>query len=340
MRKIVCFDLEGPLSPQDNAFEVMGLLDGGKEVFEKISKFDDIISLEGREGYEPGDTLSLIAPFLVAEGIDENNVLEISNKAKVVNGSKELVNRLKKDGWIVKIISTSYSYHAHTIGDRIGVPSEDIWCTQIDFNELQKLISKDLKNRIKEVSHEIVEIDEIDGLVEKLDSFFFKELPKTEYGNPLERVKVVGGAKKLEAVKEISKKYKVPLQDISVVGDSITDYKMLGEIKKHDGKSIVFNGNQYAIPNAKYAVGSENIRYIEPILNSNEPEKLVTQWEKNIEKIEKNTESAPKPIKDLLIELETSIPDIRLVREEETEEIVKKHIKYRKTVRGEAADLG
>ncbi|WGI17341.1 hypothetical protein [Methanonatronarchaeum sp. AMET-Sl] len=340
MSKIVCFDLEGPLSPQDNAFEVMGLIDDGKKIFEKISRFDDIISLEGREGYEPGDTLSLIAPFLVAEGIDEGDVCEISDKARVVDGSKELVRSLKEGGWVVNIISTSYRYHAHTIGERIGVPPEDIWCTDIDFQGLQESLSPGLKKRIREMGEEIVNIEDEDKLVKKLDDFFFKELPKTEYGDPLERVKVVGGAKKLEAVKEISESLNTPLRDISVVGDSITDYKMLGEISKAGGKSIVFNGNKYAVPHARFAIGSENILFIEPILRSNEPEELVRKWISNINEIKKNPEKAPKPYKELLVKLNTSLPDIRLVEENIVDEIVSEHLGYRKVVRGEAADLG
>ena len=61
----IFFDLEGPISPQDNAYEVLGLAKDGERVFEVISKYDDILTLEGREGYEPGDTLKLIVPFLL-----------------------------------------------------------------------------------------------------------------------------------------------------------------------------------------------------------------------------------------------------------------------------------
>ena len=61
MDRIVCFDLEGPLSPQDNAFEVMGAIPRGLEIFSALSTYDDILALEGRQDYEPGDTLKLEA---------------------------------------------------------------------------------------------------------------------------------------------------------------------------------------------------------------------------------------------------------------------------------------
>ncbi|GAF96811.1 unnamed protein product, partial [marine sediment metagenome] len=61
---MICFDLEGPLATQDNAYELMKLFPGGGKVFEVISRYDDLLTLEGRADYEPGDTLVLIAPFL------------------------------------------------------------------------------------------------------------------------------------------------------------------------------------------------------------------------------------------------------------------------------------
>jgi len=40
----------------------------GASVFEVISRYDNIISLVGRKGYEPGDTLALIVPFFLLHG--------------------------------------------------------------------------------------------------------------------------------------------------------------------------------------------------------------------------------------------------------------------------------
>ena len=57
MKGVIVFDLEGPLSPMDLAFELMGLREGGDKVFAVISRYDDLLTLEGKAGYEPGDTL-------------------------------------------------------------------------------------------------------------------------------------------------------------------------------------------------------------------------------------------------------------------------------------------
>jgi predicted HAD superfamily phosphohydrolase len=74
--KLICFDLEGPLSPQDNAYELMKLFPDGGKIFEVISRYDDLLTLENRPDYEPGDTLALIAPFLAYHRIGERVCLE------------------------------------------------------------------------------------------------------------------------------------------------------------------------------------------------------------------------------------------------------------------------
>ena len=58
---LICFDLEGPLVPQDNAYELMKLFPSGGKIFEVISRYDDLLTLEGRADYEPGDCVARIA---------------------------------------------------------------------------------------------------------------------------------------------------------------------------------------------------------------------------------------------------------------------------------------
>lgn len=68
---LICFDLEGALTPQDNAHELMKLFPRGHKIFEVISRYDDLLTLECRPDHEPGDTLALIIPFLVYHGITD-----------------------------------------------------------------------------------------------------------------------------------------------------------------------------------------------------------------------------------------------------------------------------
>ena len=134
MPHIVCFDLEGPLSPQDNAYEVMGLFKNGHRIFETISRYDDLLALEGKEDYEAGDTLMLIAPFLVYHCITEDDIKLVSKKAMLVEGAHDLISELKKNAFEPYIISTSYEQHAHSIGSRLGIPVTNIASTRFPLN--------------------------------------------------------------------------------------------------------------------------------------------------------------------------------------------------------------
>ena len=46
MANFICFDLEGPLSPQDKAYELMKLFPNGDKIFEVISRYADMLALE------------------------------------------------------------------------------------------------------------------------------------------------------------------------------------------------------------------------------------------------------------------------------------------------------
>jgi len=60
---LICFDLEGPLAPQDNAYELMKLFPNGDKIFEVISRYDDLLTLEGREVMNRETLLLLSFPF-------------------------------------------------------------------------------------------------------------------------------------------------------------------------------------------------------------------------------------------------------------------------------------
>ena len=63
-------DCEGPISKNDNAFELTcHFIPDGDRFFTLISRYDDIqADIVKRPGYKPGDTLKLILPFLKAYG--------------------------------------------------------------------------------------------------------------------------------------------------------------------------------------------------------------------------------------------------------------------------------
>ena len=278
MDKIVFFDLEGPLSPQDNALEVMGLVDNGQQAFAVISRYDDLLALEGREAYEPGDTLKLILPFLVLHGVGAEDIQGVSSKALLIAGAGELVAALREDGWRVHVISTSYQQHALRVAGELGIPDRDVACTRLDPGGLaSRLKGADLAF-VKEtwdfiqrisggVSLEAIAGGAVDDQIRpKLDEFYWEVIPRTELGQSLRGVEVVGGRRKVRALEGFCREAGTYLGQVAVVGDSITDFQMLKAVEAAGGLSIVFNGNRYALPFGTVAVASASLMSLLPVL--------------------------------------------------------------------------
>jgi energy-converting hydrogenase A subunit R len=253
---LIFFDLEGPLSPQDNAYEVMSLIEGGDQLFEIISRYDDLIALEGREGYEPGDTLALIVPFLLLHGITDEEIVKVSDQAKIVDGVPSLISKLHAEGWKVSVISTSYEQHAYHICSKIGVERKNIACTRLRLDELKDEI-KDF-SVIRKAEEEILRLKD-DDIVERLDLFY------EDIHDLFRSVRVIGGERKVDAMLEMINGEDT--SEVFVVGDSITDYKMLRRVRDGGGISIVFNGNEYAIPYANIGFASLDMRFLHILLS-------------------------------------------------------------------------
>jgi energy-converting hydrogenase A subunit R len=271
MPKVVCFDLEGPLSPQDNAYEVMGLFKNGHRIFETISRYDDLLALEGRENYEAGDTLMLIAPFLVYHTITEDDIKQVSKKAMLVDGARDLITHLKKNGFMPYIISTSYEQHAHNIGWQLGVDFENISCTKFPLDRYIMDLGEEDSEFLARAEEDILEMyPPINDMKVKmrLDKFFFSELPASPFGKIMDKMSVVGGARKVTAAKNIAELHGMGLKDLAVIGDSITDFKMLKAVHEAGGLAAAFNGNQYAIPYATVGCATTNMMDMYDILKT------------------------------------------------------------------------
>ena len=354
MEKTICFDLEGPLSPQDNAYDVMQLI--GKEgasIFEVISRYDDIISLEGRKGYEPGDTLALIVPFFLLHGITKGDIVRVSERAKIVEGAEYLFEMLQAENWDIYIISTSYEQHAYNIGRKLGISEDNIMCTKLD---LERSIQKDVCSVIKKAEEDIIElysdIENTERIVNRLNEFFFVQLPSL--GFDIFTTKVVGGERKADAVRAIAKEKGVALSDVIAVGDSITDYKMLNEVATHGGISVVFNGNEYAVPYANVSLASDDIRVLHIVCNAFVREgkgavmDMVTKWEDNRAGFEADPGAIPDSeitadIKEFLTGGTIPFPyfhNLERADERRKEEIIAIHKRLRMRVREDAGKLG
>jgi len=268
--KIICFDLEGPLATQDNAFELMKLFPGGADIFQAISRYDDLITLENRNDYEPGDTLSLIAPFLVYHEVREQNISELAEKAYLVKGAIELIEHLNKQKWEIFCISTSYEQYALPVTARLGISNQNVACTVFPLDKFSGQINKSDFFKLEKFESMYFSAKSKDDkwIKEKFDNLFYELLPQTTLGTVLKQVKPIGGQRKVEALERFVSITGEPLTNLVVIGDSITDYKMLNTINKAGGLAIAFNANEYALPYATMSLASTYLSDLLPVLEA------------------------------------------------------------------------
>jgi len=259
---LICFDLEGPLAPQDNAYELMKIFPHGDKILEVISRYDDLLILEGRPDYEPGDTLALIIPFLAYHGIEEEQITAMGQKTGLTGGATTLLSKLKSRGWYIFCISTSYEQYALSVTQRLGIPSENVACTPFPLVQIRRLLSQNEFALLKQTEQEIINLTPfVDDarIKEYLDSFYWRKLPGTRWGRIIGQVKPVGGRRKVEALEKFSARMGKPFSHWMVVGDSITDFKMLQTVNKTGGLAIAFNANEYALPYSTASLASVSL---------------------------------------------------------------------------------
>ncbi len=322
---VICFDLEGPLSPQDNAYEVTSLIENGDVIFETLSRYDDFLAFTDRENYEPGDTLVLIVPFLLMHGITEKDIIGVSSHAMIVAGAKDLIAKLKVHNWDVHIISTSYEQHAYLIGAALDVPRDHIACTRFDLPGLYEELAEEDISCIRDIEDDILNINDEKEIFKKLDNFYFKELKETTLGDIFSQVRVIGGGRKVQALEEIAVSHNMPLNEVVVVGDSITDFAMLRRARDAGGVAIVFNGNEYAVPYANIALCGTDIGLLWELAQAcacgDDAIELACRMEQ---------EYRDDPRVDCLVDADA----------DKIADVVEAHKRFRKLVRGEAAELG
>ena len=317
---IAFFDLEGPLSPQDNAYEVMGLIPRGHELFAVISRYDDLLALAEKPGYEPGDTLALILPFLAAHQLTAEDVRRVSQRARLVEGARELVAQLQREGWGVYIISTSYAPHAHCIADELGVSCDHVACTPFPAEGYQARLDEAAQDLIHRMEGQMLALSPEDdqAIQSLLDRFYWEELPATGWGDPLAAMQVMGGRRKAEAAQRFASECGVSLSDVVAVGDSITDAALLQAVEKAGGLALAFNANTYALPHATAAVASTTLQDLAALLQA---------WEEG-GRSAVEAACAQQPDADWLAGRDL------------TPEIIERHRAARGAVRGRAAALG
>ena len=253
-KKFFVSDCEGPLSVNDNAFELAAhFIPQGERFFQIVSRYDDILADEvKRPGYNAGDTLKLILPFLKAYGANNLNVQEFSSKnILMIPGARDtlqLVNRIMPSF----IISTSYQQYIQALCELTGFPFENCYCTRLDL-DMHTLIPEEAE-KVRQLKKSVVDNPEF----ENLERIFWEYIPQMEIGAFLKEVKPVGGGAKKDAVMEIINKHHFQSQGLIYIGDSITDVESLRFAQEHNGLAVSFNGNEYALKEASIAIISDN----------------------------------------------------------------------------------
>jgi energy-converting hydrogenase A subunit R len=271
-RRIYVTDCEGPLSRNDNAQELAAhFIPGGTGFFARLSRYDDLLAdVLHRPGYNAGDTLRLLAPFLVAHGATDQALEQYSaDNVVLISGAREMLPALAQ---LLPsfIISTSYTPYIRALCSLTGFPFENCRCTQIsldawtldaDQTALLRAAAARVAARplitIPPGASGLGDLSRQDAdTVRELDRLFWDELQGTQSARLMESVRPIGGEMKLAALQEIVAQTGCAGPDVMYVGDSITDAPTLAAVRTWGGVALSFNGNTYALATAEFAVAA------------------------------------------------------------------------------------
>ncbi len=362
--KVCAWDLEGPLSHVDFAAEICKLLEPKLkrerlgDFFNMLSNYDDylidypeIVKELGIESYEPGDTLRLLAPFYIWY-FNNDELIEISkNRPGLNRGIKKTISSIKKNYWDVYVISTSYTQHAHNIGNLLGIEQDHIYCTNLNVEELKnqiKDINESINNLIDDIFTKYLKKNlQLETVIDDLNNYFWKN-QESDYIKVMNKVIVRGGKRKEKALEEISKKTNYPISEMIVTGDSITDKNMLDRAGREGAFAISWNGNEYSVPYANIAVTSPDSVGILVIFNAY-PDiwEFIEKWEQKYPEFKNDPKKIPKDLVDsdsreyfIKNNFVPIINNLEKLSSKEKEDIIKAQKLMRKKVRGWVGSLG
>jgi energy-converting hydrogenase A subunit R len=355
LTRVFVSDCEGPISKNDNAFELAeNFIPNGDKFFTNISLYDDVLadSLH-KPGYNAGSTLKLILPFFKAYGITDSQMEDFSAKNIIlIANSKTTLNHIQKivDSFIV---STSYEHYIKALCKAVDFPYKNTYCTKVKLDKCP--ITPQEKERLRDLAQEIAQMPLIvipsnaktvedfssrdQAIIQRLDEIFWGLIPNMFVGKFLIDVVTVGGEQKAEAIRNATTRLGVELGEVMYVGDSITDVEAFKLVRDNGGLTVSFNGNGYAVKNAEVAVQSESnlvtAVLVDLFCKLGKAKTLKTLCSWDYENLKKN-----KVDEALLKQLSTLYPDalpkVQIVTAKNTESLIKESSAFRKKVRGVA----
>ena len=355
MKRVFISDCEGPISKNDNAFEMTAsFVPNGDRVFSLTSKYDDVLAdVLKRPGYNSGDTLKLILPFLKAFNVTDEQMRDFSaSNLVLIADSRESLKHIRStsDAFIV---STSYEHYIRALCGAIGFPFKNTYCTRLSLNkynlsERERLQLRDFAKKIAQkpiirIPSSAKSILDFSGedreTIGWLDEVFWKDIPSMSIGKVLAEVTPVGGEQKAEAIRTVVKRLGAQLTDVIYVGDSITDVEAFKLVRDNGGITVSFNGNQYAVRSAEIAIMSETnivtafVADLFSRFSKREVIDILQDW--NCEALDTDLTSE-FGAKRLFKICPSAFPKVKIVTSENEKTLVQESSEFRKKVRGQA----
>jgi energy-converting hydrogenase A subunit R len=278
----------------------------------------------------------------VLENLKNDDLINFSqDNIYAVRDSKFLLKYLKET-MNTYIVSTSYGQYIEALSNYMEFPFENTYYTNVDIDAL--VLDDEESSKINEFKKEILENPKDYDL---FDDIFFKEIPKMGIYDIIREIDVVGGLGKKLAIDEIIEKDKIDINQILYIGDSITDVEPLRFARDNGGISISFNGNEYPLKVAEIAIVSPSaistavianvyqmhdkakvLQFINDYNSQDDYEKLFDEYGVNQE------------ISQRFFEIfdDEGYPIIKIITEENYDEILNESVNMRNNIRGE--DIG
>jgi energy-converting hydrogenase A subunit R len=354
MKKVFISDCEGPISKNDNAYEITSqFIPNGNQLYAVISRYDDVLAdVLKRPNYKAGSTLKLILPFLRAYDVTDRKMQEFSRaRLALVAGARETIQNIRSKAYTF-IVSTSYEHYIRALCQALDFPFENTYCTKVCIDKYRMMDLE--KKHLRQFAEEIAQMHVINirlGLecpqyftsrdqetIQRLDEVFWKEILSSRSGRIYSDVDPMGANKKADAIEDVVEKVKTQLADVMYVGDSITDEEALQLVRKGDGLTISFNGNQYAVKNAEVAILSENsipIAIIADVFSRSGKQKalkIAEDW--NVKTLK--SQVSPDLLESFLRFQDDKSWKVEVVTSENVEELARESNEFRRRVRGEA----
>jgi energy-converting hydrogenase A subunit R len=347
-------DCEGPISKNDNAFEVAShYIPSGDKLFTVISKYDDVLAdALKRPHHKAGSTLKFILPFLKVYDVTDDEMRRFSAQSlMLILGIKDTLQHIREFAHAF-IVSTSYEHYIRALCQSLDFPYENTYCTRLCIDKYS--ISEEEKTKLKKIAKEIIQMPIINippeaksledfaendqKTIQRLDEIFWKEIANMKIGKIFQEVNPVGGSEKAEAVKDVARRMNNSLTEVMYVGDSITDLEAFKLVKEGGGLTVSFNGNHYAIANAEIAILSEHsittaiIADIFCRFGKEQTLNIVQNWKHQALK----KSSINKALLSKLFSVyPQKLPKVKIITSQNMKSLAKESSKFREKVRGE-----